>query len=362
MYYTVIMKIQKDFSIKDFNTFSVDIKTKYFAEVNTIDDLQKVIKNYPDEKIFVLGGGSNVLFLRDWDGLIIKVNIMGIKVLREDEESVYVEVASGEIWDDFISWCIERNYAGVENMVMIPGTVGGAVTQNIAAYGQNITDVLFEIEVFDVEKRDLLKLKPEECNFEYRSSRFKNEWKNRYIVTSAIFKMKKNAKTFELSYHERAGRYGSIFEELKSFAKEPYTLSDVATAVKRQREKRLPNVDDYGTCGSFFRNPIVSVKKFKELEKKITDLQSYPVENLNYKNEEGEKGEFVKIPAGRLLDELGWKGKWCENVGVFDRHALCVVTNKKATGEEVSQFIQEMKKDVKKNYGVDLIEEVDIVC
>jgi UDP-N-acetylmuramate dehydrogenase len=206
-----------------------------------------------------------------------------------------------------------------------------------------------------------LKLKPEECNFEYRSSKFKHEWKYKYVVTSAVFKMKKDSKTFELSYHEREGRYGSILEELSSFAKEPYTLDDVANAVKRQREKRLPSVDDYGTCGSFFRNPIISVKKFKELEKKISDLQSYPVENLNYRNEQEEKKEFVKIPAGRLLDELGWKGKWDGNVGIFDKHALCVVTNKKATGEEIFQFIQKMKMDVKENYDIDLIEEVDIV-
>lgn len=360
LYYTVYMKIKKNFSIKDFNTFSIDIKSKYFVEVDNVEDCKEVLKKFGDEKIFFLGGGSNTLFVNDWDGLIIKINFLGREIKDEDDEYAYVNFKAGEEWDDFVNWAVGNNYAGVENMVMIPGSVGGAVTQNIAAYGQNITDVLFEIEVLDVNSGEIIFLKPEECDFRYRSSKFKNEWRKKYVVVSATFKLKKNAQTFELSYHERSGRFGSLMDELKSFAKEPYTLKDVSKAVRNQREKRLPAVEDYGTCGSFFKNPVVSMEEFKELEKKIPDLQSYPPEDLIYKKSD-KKEEFVKIPAGRLLDELGWKGKCDCNVGVSEKHALCVVTNKKATGREVLEFIESMKKSVKDSYGVELEEEVNIV-
>ena len=355
------MQIKKNVSIKNLNTFCVDVKTKYFVQVETVEKLKKVLRNYKDEKIFILGGGSNTLFVNDWDGLMLKIDIKGKKVKKkEDENYVYVECNSGELWDDFVHWTVENNYAGIENMVMIPGTVGGAVAQNIAAYGQNITDVLFEIVVWNIKNEKERILKPENCNFAYRSSNFKHEWKNKYIITKVIFKLKKESGDLELSYHERAGRYGSLLEELQTFAKEPYSLKDVLRAVKNQREKRLPSVDMCGTCGSFFQNPVVSLKKFKELQRKIPDLQSYPVEGLNY--EKGEKQEeFVKIPAGRLLDELGWKGSWDGNVGVSEKHALCVVTNKKAKGKDVLKFTRKMKKSVKESYGIELVEEVNIV-
>jgi UDP-N-acetylmuramate dehydrogenase len=345
------MEIKKDFSIRKLNTFGIDVKAKYYAEVSTKDELKEVLKEYKNEKIFILGGGSNTLFINDWEGLMLKVDIKGKKAKKDENSDVYIECNAGELWDDFVNWVVENNYAGIENMVMIPGTVGGAVAQNIGAYGQNITDVLYEIEVFDIENEKVKNFKPKDCAFKYRSSKFKKEWKNKFVITKAIFKLKKEPEDLELGYSERAGRYGSLLEELETFAKEPYSLKDVAMAVRRQREKRLPGVDDYGTCGSFFKNPIVNLEKFKELEKKIPELQSYPAE------EEG----FVKIPAGRLLDELGWRDTWDGNVGVFEKHALCVVTNKKAGGKDILKFIEKMKESVKESYGIELVEEVNIV-
>ncbi len=276
------MKIEKNFSLKDLNTFGVDIKAKYFVEVTTLNELKEVLKRYKNEKTFLLGGGSNTLFVNNWDGLVLKIDVKGKKVIDEDKENIFIECFSGEVWDEFVNWTVENNYAGIENMVMIPGTVGGGVAQNIAAYGQNITDVLFEIKVWDIENEREKTLKPQDCDFRYRSSKFKKEWKNKYVITKVVFKLKKESKDLELSYHERAGRYGSLLEELKSFAKEPYSLKDVAQAVRNQREKRLPSVDTCGTCGSFFQNPVVSIEKFEELKKKISDLQSYPVEDLSY--------------------------------------------------------------------------------
>lgn len=175
---------------------------------------------------------------------------------------------------------------------------------------------------------------------------------NKYLITSAVFKLTKHTKEFELSYHERAGRYGSLKEELDAFAKEPYSIQDVMEAVVRQRSKRLPSIDEYGTAGSFFANPIVSMEKFNDLSKIISDLQSYPAE--------GYTSEYIKIPAGRLLEELGWKGKRVGDVGTFERHALCVVTNMNASGEDIYKFIKEMQKSVKDNYEIDLQPEVNI--
>ena len=347
------LKIEENTSLKNYNTFKVDVTAKYLAIPQTIEEIKGVLEKFKDEKLIILGGGSNVLFTKDWDGLVLIPNLKGINVVKEDDKHVYVQASAGEIWDEFVRWCVKNDYAGIENMVMIPGTVGGGVSQNIGAYGQEISKVIEEIKVLDIETLEEKTLKPKDCGYGYRKSNFKNIWQNRYLITSAIFKLTKHTKEFELSYHERAGRYGSLKEELDSFAKEPYSIQDVMEAIVRQRGKRLPSVEEYGTAGSFFANPIVTVEKFNDLSKIIEELQSYPAE--------GYSDEYLKIPAGRLLDELGWKGKKIGNVATFERHALCVVTNMNATGEEISNFIKEMQRDVKENYDIELIPEVNII-
>ena len=347
------LKIEENTSLKNYNTFKVDVTAKYLAIPQTIEEIKGVLEKFKDEKLIILGGGSNVLFTKDWDGLVLIPNLKGINVVKEDDKHVYVQASAGEIWDEFVRWCVKNDYAGIENMVMIPGTVGGGVSQNIGAYGQEISKVIEEIKVLDIETFEEKRLKPKDCAYGYRKSNFKNIWQNRYLITSAIFKLTKHTKEFELSYHERAGRYGSLKEELDSFAKEPYSIQDVMEAIVRQRGKRLPSVEEYGTAGSFFANPIVTVEKFNDLSKIIEELQSYPAE--------GYSDEYLKIPAGRLLDELGWKGKKIGNVATFERHALCVVTNMNATGEEISNFIKEMQRDVKENYDIELIPEVNII-
>jgi UDP-N-acetylmuramate dehydrogenase len=313
------MKEKKNFSLKDFNTFGVDVNAKYFLEVEYVQEFPKILEKYVDEKLFVLGGGSNTLFVNDWDGVVIKLKNKGKKVLKGDSMKVFCN--AGEDWDDFVEWTVENGYAGIEKMVMIPGTVGGAVSQNIGAYGQTISDVLVEIEALDIQTKKEILLKPEDCGFEYRSSNFKKDWKNKYIVLSAVFKLEKGKN--------------DLLESLNY--------------VKKQREKKLPSVKDFGTCGSFFKNPFVTKEKYEEICKKIPDLDFYIEKDLR------------KIPAGKLLDELGWKGKWNGNVGVFEKHALCVVTNKEASGKEILEFSKEMKDDVKKNFDIDLEEEVNVV-
>ncbi len=347
------MNIKKNTSLKDYNTFKVDVKAKYLAIPQTIEEIKEVLEKFKDENLIILGGGSNTLFTKDWDGLVLIPKLKGINVVKEDEKYVYVQASAGEIWDEFVRWCVKNDYAGIENMVMIPGTVGGGVSQNIGAYGQEISKVVEKINILDIKTFEEKVIKPEECGYGYRKSNFKNIWQNKYLITSTIFKLTKHTKEFELSYHERAGRYGSLKEELDSFAKEPYSIQEVMEAIIRQRGKRLPSIEEYGTAGSFFANPIVTVEKFNELSKIIEELQSYPAE--------GYSEEYLKIPAGRLLDELGWKGKKIGNVATFERHALCVVTNMKATGKEILDYIEAMKKSVMDEYGVELTSEVNII-
>ncbi|MDP4182929.1 MAG: UDP-N-acetylmuramate dehydrogenase [Bacillota bacterium] len=360
------MTIYKNVSIKKYNTFQIDVKAKEFVEVTTIEELYEILEhiNKTKEKVFVLGGGSNVLFLKDFDGIVIRVEIKGIEKEREDTDYLYYRIGSGENWHELVMRTVQENLGGIENMALIPGTVGGAVAQNIAAYGENISEVFESLHAYEVSTKEMKFFNFEDCQFEYRNSIFKREYKNKYIITDVTLKFKKKPDKIETSYHERKSRYGSLEDELKSFAKEPYTVRDAALAVINIRNRKLPSIEDYGTAGSFFENPIVSAKKFKELEKIVPELQHYPVEKLVYTKEDWSdvKGEeYVKIPAARLLEELGWKGKWEGNVGTYKNHALCVVTNWKANGQEVLDFTNKMKQSVLDAYGVELRSEVNIV-
>lgn len=291
----------------------------------------------------------------NWNGLALKIGLEGKEIVNENTQFIEVKVFSGEIWDTFVRFCVENNWSGVENLVMIPGTVGGAVAQNIGAYGQEIIDTVQSIEALNRKSLKTEVFSPKECGFRYRNTFFKNEWKEEYIIVSAIFKLKKykREKEGDEEYHkelEKMRTYEGLKEELKTFAKEPYSIQDIMNAVINQRKKKLPLIEEYGTCGCIFENPIISKEKYNELEKIIPNLPSYPSNN-----------DSVKISAGKLLDELGWKGKWEGNVGVFDKHALCVITKGEASGKEIYQFIEEMKKDVLEKYGIDLKLEINII-
>lgn len=352
------MIIYTNHSLKGYNTFGTDTKAKYFANIRSIKQLKKILLKYPNEKILLLGQGSNTLLVDDWDGMVLKIELKGIEIVKEDKRSVEIKVVSGENWDEFVRYTVKNNWSGIENLVMIPGTVGAGISQNIGAYGQEIIDTLVSIEALDIKSVKLKTFSPKECGFRYRNTHFKNKWKGKYIITSATFKLKKystnskDANSLEI-YHEhikKEKQYEGLKEELLSFAKEPYSIKDLMNAVIRLRKKKLPSVDKYGTCGSFFENPLITIEKYAQLEKKIENLPNYPAQD-----------NLVKIPAGKLLDELGWKGKWEGNVGVSEKHALCVVTNKKASGKEIYEFITKMQKDVKEKYGVELIPEVNII-
>lgn len=357
------MNILSSKSLKELNQYSVDVSAKYFVEIANEKDITDLVDSgyLKKERVLILGSGNNILFTTDFDGIVIKPCLLGKDIAKEDERYIWIEVSCGEDWDTFVRWCVKNNYQGIENLVDIPSSIGGAVSQNIAAYGQNIMDVIESVNTIDLKTGNRKIFSNKECKFTYRNSIFKSKEKNRYLITSAIFKLKKESNDLEISYFERKSRYGSLEDELKSFAKEPYSIQDVMQAVINQRKKKLPSIKEYGTCGSVFENPTVTKEKYVSLCKEISELQSYPVEKLVYKKDyKGEEKEYVKIPAGRIIDELGWRGKWKGNVGMFEKHALCLVTNRKATGKEIYNFLEEIRKDVKKKYNVNLNYEINI--
>lgn len=328
--------------LKPFNTFGVSVQAPNFSIVRTESEIPKT------DDVLILGEGANVLFTKDIDKPVVKNELKGIKKI----DDVTFEVASGENWHEFVMWTVEQNLSGIENLALIPGTVGAAAVGNIAAYGQNVGEIIESVRGFHLNLRDLSVLSHDELNFTYRNSSVKD-----FFVTSVIIKLSKTAH-FDTNYHSR-------FESLKSELPEPpYTPKMIAEAIIRLRTKKLPDWHKIGTAGSFFKNPFVSKEKFEGLKKVMPGLQAYPVNKMLYPNPFDpvfKMADLVKIPAGRLLDELGWRGKRIGNVGTFEKHALIVVNYGGATGLEILDFSQKMQDDIKKNFAIDLEPEVKII-
>lgn len=325
-----------------YNTLRVHAKAARFIELNTPRDLPK------DEPLLFLGAGANILFTKDFPGTVAKINFSGIKVVKETDTDVLVEAAAGQNWHDLVTWSVDHNLWGLQNMAYIPGTVGGAAIGNIAAYGGNQEDVLVSIQTSSqtFQKSD--------CQFSYRHSYFKNH--PEYLVTSVIYRLSKQSHP-DTSYHDR---YTSLAAELAKIATPPYSVKDISQAVINIRKSKLPNMDQVGTAGSFFKNPLVPKEKFQHLASSIQNLQWYPPEKLLY-HDETQIPDTVKIPAGRLLDELGWKGKTVGRVSTSPNQALYVINLGGATGAEIFEYAELMRADIKKHFDIDLSYEVQII-
>jgi UDP-N-acetylmuramate dehydrogenase len=339
-----MLKILNNISLKPFNTFGVDVTAKMFVEISDFIQLLEIIKESKNkkEKLLVLGGGSNILFTKNFDGLVIKNAIVGINIVEENENDVILSAGAGVIWDDLVDYCVIKNYGGIENLKLIPGTVGAAPIQNIGAYGVELVDVFESLTGYfidDISKKVFYK---NDCEFGYRNSIFKTELKDHFIITEVKLRLSKQPKV-NLNYK-------ALKDSLEFAGLEKPTINDVSAHVKAIRESKLPDPKALGNSGSFFKNPEISINKVDELIKSFPDLVSYPVDNKK-----------VKIPAGWLIDKCGLKGLRMGNAGTYEKQALVIVNFGGATGKEIYDTAMFIKDKVFNKFGIELISEVNII-
>ena len=349
------MNFQENFSLKKYNTFGIDAKAKYFAGFTTIQELEECLEHNSLSSInhqlsslshqlptFILGGGSNILFTKDFDGLILKNEITGIEKITEDDNYVYVKAGAGEGWHRFVLYCIEHNYAGVENLSLIPGNVGASPMQNIGAYGVEIKDVFYSLEAFHREEKKIVHFNLNDCAFGYRESVFKNKFKNQFVITSVTYRLNKKP-VFNISY-------GAIEAELEKMNVQELSIAAISKAVINIRSSKLPDPAVIGNAGSFFKNPEISNSKFEELKNQFTGIVGYPVNE----NE-------TKLAAGWLIEQCGWKGFRKGDAGCHEKQALVLVNYGTATGEDILHLSEKIIDSVKLNFDVELHREVNIV-
>jgi len=334
-------KISSNFSLKHYNTFNIDVKSDKFISINSEDQLIDFLYQHKgEENIFFLGGGSNVLFSKDYNGTIIHISIKGKKIIEEFDDKIIIEVSSGEDWHEFVEWSIENNYGGIENLSLIPGNVGAAPIQNIGAYGVELKDVFDSCRVLSIDSNEIKIFNKDECNFNYRSSVFKSEKKNKYVILSIRLKLTKEPHSYNLSYESLRERFND----------KDINLSNISREIIKIRESKLPDPKKIGNCGSFFKNPFIESEKLDIL------LEKYP--KLPY--HKGENGLY-KIPAAWLIEKMGFKKKSLGDAGVYINQPLVIVNNGNATGSDILNFANSIKKSVKENFNIDLEEEVNIL-
>ena len=335
-------KLIENYSLKKHNTFGVDVKTRYFYEFSDVREVVTLLKTkkYTHLPMLILGGGSNVLFTRDFEGLILHPNIREMKIIFENNEYTYIKVGAGVRWDDFVDFAVANNFSGVENLSYIPGTVGAAPIQNIGAYGAEVKDVIELVEAVNVNSQRTKIFSNKDCKFGYRTSIFNKELKNKFIITCVTFKLR-NDPVINIDYD-------GLSEEIKKF--DTINLFTIREAVINIRKRKLPEAFNLGNAGSFFKNPVVDIKKVKELKREYPYLTSYNVS----KREE-------KIAAGWLIEQCGWKGKQLGNAGVHKKHSLVLVNYGNATGVEIYSLAQDIKRSVKSRFGISLEEEVKVI-
>lgn len=336
--------IQENHSLKNLNTFGIDAKARYFSEFASIDNLSELLseKSFTDVKKLILGGGSNLLFTQNYDGLVLKNNLKGIDLIKEENDFYYVKAGAGEKWHELVMYCINNNYAGLENLSLIPGNVGASPMQNIGAYGVEIKDCFHELEAFHIQDKTLHTFDNAACKFGYRESVFKRELKSQYIITSVTYKLLKNP-TFNINY-------GAIEKELDSMGVKDLNIQAISQAVCNIRSSKLPNPAVLGNAGSFFKNPEIASEQFESLKSRFENIVGYPLANGS-----------VKLAAGWLIEQCGWKGKVVGDAGVHKLQALVLVNYANATGSEIFKLSQDILDSVKERFGIDLEREVNII-
>jgi len=341
-----MMRVENNISLKHLNTFGIDACAKQFATFNSIDQLQEIFEflQPPTSKppALILGGGSNILFTKNVDGIVLKNEIVGIEKLKEDDEYVYVKAGAGEVWHQFVLYCLENNYAGVENLALIPGNVGASPMQNIGAYGVEIKDVFHSLEAFHLDEKKMVEFDKADCAFGYRESVFKNKYKNKFVITSVTYKLSKKP-VFNTSY-------GAIEAELEKMKVTGLSIQSIAQAVIHIRSSKLPDPKVIGNAGSFFKNPEISNDQFEKLKIAFPNIVGYKLDNGN-----------VKLAAGWMIEQCGWKGYRKGDAGCHEKQALVLVNYGNASGAEIFDLSTAILKSVFEKFNVSLEREVNIV-
>ncbi len=340
------MEIKNNFSLKSFNTFGIDVKTNQFIEIQSSEELKELFHQFKslknDNKFLVLGEGSNILFTNDYDGIILHNKIKGIKIIEETDESVFIQVGGGEKWSDFVDYTVNKGWWGLENLSLIPGTVGAAPVQNIGAYGVEQRESLDYLQAFNMETGVITTFFEDECIFGYRSSIFKTLGKGKWFILNATYRLTKqpNPKL----------NYGKLQETFHGRDYLTLTPSEISTRIKEIRREKLPDPQQIGNAGSFFKNPIINKIKLEEIKRSYQRVPFYIVDENR-----------IKIPAGWLIEQCGWKGKKHGNAGVYPKQALVLINTGNATGSEILNLANLIKKDVYEHFKIDLEPEVTIL-
>lgn len=337
------MELERNKSLKPYNTFGIDAKARWFAEVETEGDLLELMKEgqYKLPKL-IIGGGSNILLTGDFEGLVIHNNLKGVAIIKEDENHAWVRAMSGEVWHDLVQFALKHELGGIENLSLIPGSAGAAPMQNIGAYGVELEEVFDHLEAIHLATGQKRKFDAADCRFGYRDSVFKKELKGEYFITAIILRLNKG--------HQLNISYRALQEWLEVHGEHNPDIHKISEAVCRIRSSKLPDPAQIGNAGSFFKNPEVSAGFYGQLKKEYPDIPSYPLPNGN-----------IKVPAGWLIEKAGWKGKKIGNTGSHARQALVLVNYGGATGKEVKALAEKIQQSVKSLFGIELQPEVNFI-
>lgn len=338
------MNIIENYPLLKLNTFGVDVKAKYFVSINTINELIEVTKTnvFKDLQLLILGGGSNILFTKDFDGLVILNNIKGKEIIDQNQKSIFLKIGAGENWHELVMYCVDNGWGGIENLSLIPGNTGTAPMQNIGAYGVEIKETFVELEALEISSGKIVKFNNSDCEFGYRESVFKNKMKNQYIILNITLELKKNP-VININY----GDVKAILETQN--IKNP-AIKEVSNAIISIRQSKLPDPKKIGNSGSFFKNPIVTLNQLELIKKKYPNVVNYEIN----------ENEF-KIAAGWLIERAGWRGKKFNNYGVHEKQALVLVNYGLANGMEIFDLSEKIILDIKDKFGITLEREVNII-
>ncbi|MDH4090127.1 MAG: UDP-N-acetylmuramate dehydrogenase [Cyclobacteriaceae bacterium] len=339
------MTIQENVDLQPYNTFGIKAHAKYFTILRSVGEVPKLLAShiFKNENHLILGGGSNLLFTKDFDGLVVKIEFKGIEVVQESEDEVTLKVGAGENWHAFVMHCVERNWGGVENLSLIPGTVGAAPMQNIGAYGVEIKKIISTVEAFEISTGEPKVFTNAACNFGYRESIFKQHAKDKYLISSITLTLtKKN--------HHFVTTYGAIKEILKERGVQELSVKQISDAVIHIRKEKLPDPTQIGNAGSFFKNPSIEAELHDSLIKLYPSMPAYTAVDAQ-----------IKVPAAWLIEQCGWKGKTFDNIGVHQHQALVIVNYGGGEGEKIWQLAMKIRDSVKEKFGILLQPEVNII-